>query len=482
MNTEHKLSIRFLSQNEVGAIPKLVEVKNHDFEVVYSKWIETGEQDIPLPPGVYIATAHLSSGEPVKKPVDLTKGDDNIVFDLEKLSRHESQEWAYVSQTLDPLASEDLYSEKYSGAWLRLWKKEGDAWVIGENPVQENSAWNADGVSYEMRVSRNLQALQVGGDHIAWKCIMIPPGQRLQCLIRPVKDQSDTVHPLEVIITTNDWKAETLLSFLQSGDIDTAKSLLEEYASQLLFQKMVSPTNAAIGGYVLLKVRKEDSMRNWAENLTNWMEWLPDGPIIRAWQLINQGSEDLEEIRRLFIDALRRGIPIYTEGMRLLVQGLKMLHYQNRNDQEVAQAYGKVYQYWEALDPTVSTTTFTGERPDSPDAASKKGVPEDRREMAYIFSVPLSSVLEEGEVKPDTRIELKSDLNEKIEVRISEKGTLIDKKGQEFSSAYEALQTSAKDKKITRIEVRDMDNDESFNRKIQDYRLGRSNKDQNFKK
>ena len=471
-----ELEIVIKAKNQFG-VPKLIEVKNHNFEVVHSEWTPGTLHVVKLPPGVYIASTKLSSGEIIKQPVDLTKGSTGVVLNLEILSPHESQEWAYTSKTLDPLADEDLFDQKYEGAWLRLWIKKGDSWEISPNPIQESSDWKSDGVSYSMKVDRELQALQIGGKNIQWKCIMIPPGRKIMCLIRPVKDQSETVHPLEVVISTTNSLAESLLSFLQSGDMDMVKSMIEKNASSLLFQKMISPTNAAIGGYVLLKVGKEDRMRNWAENLTNWIDWLPDAPIIRAWQLINQKSENISEIRSLFLEAVDRGVPIYTEGMRLLVKGLKMLYFHNKQDQEIEKAYLNIKKYWEAIDWSASTTTFNGIHPAQPNPRSRKGLPEDTSEMAFIFSVPINSILDEGNLQADTQIELNSNLDEKIRVKVSARGTLIDKQGQEYNSAYQALRANAKDKKISWIGAKDVNTNEDLDGKILQYRMGqRKNK------
>ena len=85
----------------------------------------------------------------------------------------------------------------------------------------------------------------------------------------------------------------------------------------MLFIKMSNPLAAAAGGYVLLATEQgtePNDWHRWIENLCNWFEWLPDGAILHAsLKLRHQYSDgDLDEARRMLIEAYRRGLPFYS--------------------------------------------------------------------------------------------------------------------------------------------------------------------------
>src|SRR5205823_5460912 len=57
-------------------------------------------------------------------------------------------------------------------------------------------------------------------------------------------------------------------------------------AEQMLRDKLMDPLGAAVGGYYLLRSESLTLMHDWPNNFANWIEWLPDGAIIHAWQLL----------------------------------------------------------------------------------------------------------------------------------------------------------------------------------------------------
>ena len=66
-------------------------------------------------------------------------------------------------------------------------------------------------------------------------------------------------------------------------------------------------------------------LHDWPKNLANWFPFLPDGCVIWAWLLIYQKPAERSEIARYLFMAAERGIPIYSEGLRLLTDGLRLL-------------------------------------------------------------------------------------------------------------------------------------------------------------
>jgi len=82
---------------------------------------------------------------------------------------------------------------------------------------------------------------------------------------------------------------------------------------------------------------------------------------------------NIKAIRDRLIEAVNRGIPVYTEGLRLLYDGLTMLSFEfKQKDEAVEQAFARIKQYMAYADMSQETTTFTGIYPDQPGGNKKE--------------------------------------------------------------------------------------------------------------
>jgi hypothetical protein len=186
-----------------------------------------------------------------------------------------------------------------------------------------------------------------------------------------VMGRSSGYAPPSIITSTlaRDPVFGSLINFFGAGDVRTASRLtreLEDQAKFFLFMKLTNPFAAAAGGYVLLSGEAdadEDKWGDWTKNLSDWIGWLPDGPIIRGWLLLRKGDED--GARSCFVKAAHRGVPIYTAGLRLLLRGLTALGAE-KDQGELASALQLVRPFAAAVDPTNPFCTFYGSDPTSP--------------------------------------------------------------------------------------------------------------------
>lgn len=130
-----------------------------------------------------------------------------------------------------------------------------------------------------------------------------------------------------VRLSTTEPAADTILGYLQRGDLYSAEAMTEWIAEseELLLYKKTDPYAAAVGAYLLLRLKRFANLHDWPKNLADRFEFLPDGCVIWAWQLIHQRSTDTAEIRNYLIKATERGLPVYAEGLRLLIEGLRLL-------------------------------------------------------------------------------------------------------------------------------------------------------------
>jgi len=448
MMSELAITLGYGSQSPPDLRVKL-EIFDTKLEVLEERWTRVGDRAprFTVSSGVYGIRALMPSGKSVEEVWEI--GDDerkDVFLNVSHLSPHETHEWAYLSQNMGPSSCRLLYEKEFSGAWIRCWRRKGEKWELASIPIQSNSYWDKDGVSYALEVHRGLHVLQVGGPKIPWKIVTLPPSPQLLCLIRPAEGPRGVVHPLEVSVSSKNWAAETLLTFLAKGAMDRAHEMLkhDQEAEDLLLHKIIDPAAAAVGAYYLLRIGALERLHNWAEHLADWMEWMADGTVVRAWQLIKEAKKDRQrgldqaEVRERLLEAVKRGFPIYTEGLRLLHEGLHLLHHESKGDDaEVAEALETVSLYATAADWSTATTTFLGATPEEPTVKSRKGTPHSRENLAFIYDVPLKEMIRQSVLAPGTELVL-GDRSELPTFTVSEAGRLQTSEGVNFFSPAEA--------------------------------------------
>lgn len=142
--------------------------------------------------------------------------------------------------------------------------------------------------------------------------------------------------PLLAQCDSGDRTAAALFSFIRGGALDSARrassTLIAQAETNLREKQEDNPVRACIGAYTLLKIGSP-RCQDWVANLANWYPFLPDGAIVHGWNLLHAGKAD--EARGSFHEALKRGLPMYTMGIRLLRDGLKFVAGLDPNDTQV---------------------------------------------------------------------------------------------------------------------------------------------------
>ncbi|RYP87303.1 hypothetical protein EKO23_06820, partial [Nocardioides guangzhouensis] len=247
---------------------------------------------------------------------------------------------------------------------LELWRRESDrSWV----PVPLDSlARPIDaGVEFELAVGEGLHVIKAGGQGVHQFVSL--PSERSVVGIRWSSDGGTPT--IRVDARTADPEVEALRGFLARGEIEVARALAAgALAERLLQAKVAAPRIAALGAYALLRLGDLERLHNWPDNLTRWKPWLPDGPVIAAWQRLRSPEPDYEEACALLLEAETRGIPVYTEGVRLLKDGLDVFDTDER-DWHVHEAARRVEAFAQALAWDKSETTYFGIGPQQPRAA-----------------------------------------------------------------------------------------------------------------
>lgn len=366
-------------------IPKQLQILGADLSVKQSAWMQGKTWDHDLQPGVYLVRLNLASGKQLEQIVEISDGHETkIDFDIGQFSPREDQEWMYLTKGTageKPVSAfrGNNFAEVFTKVSTKLWTYENNTWRSSPEPVIDGKFIDTVGETFALNVRTGMQVLEVVAEGKTPSFVCLPPSDSLKCVIKLAEGPEAVVAALDISFGTGNKRAQALLSLMNSGDMTRAKSLVSvEDAEAVLHDKMIDPAGAAIGGYFLLKTGELDRLHNWADNLANWFPWMPDGAVIHGWQLIHQGAQPntMPMIRNRFIEAVNRGIPLYTEGLRLLYEGLTMLSYNfEQKDKAVQQAFARIKKYMCVADLSQENTTFTGSYPDQPGMNTLKDEP-----------------------------------------------------------------------------------------------------------
>ena len=344
--------------------------------------------------GPHEARAILASGAVLH--VDLEHNGATVApaihFDLTNQSPHESLQRTATVYRLPTTDVGNYNSARYLSAWVQLWQRTSSGWAQAMPELDlRYCSWDHDAVRLTFSLLPRRYVLQVGGPRIPPVLTALPSGGACEVAILPTPGSDH--HPIELSVTPQSAEAAMLLGFLATGSVaavesiltsnDLVRSLIDgddayerqlnhtpsvlDLAEQVLYRKLNDPNTAALGGYYLLRTGELARLHSWPRNLADWIGWLPDGAVIRGWQLLRGASSSRGETpRQRFLQAAQRGVPCYAEGLRLLVDGLKVVLRDNEGDQQVASALEVMGRYASAADWTRSVLTFSGDGPDTP--------------------------------------------------------------------------------------------------------------------
>jgi hypothetical protein len=402
-------TLRFVIQSSSGSLlgmPVVADVFDEKPHRIATTTVAIGaEHSLEVPSGHYGVRITLPSGDALTQSVATT---DQLPREqqampsrigLEDLSPYEYLQTAAMLSDLVEDADSDLDSPEFVSSWARLWQRDSfGAWTV--MPWVAAGEWNREGVNYRLATPPAMSFLQLGGPQIPWQLVAIPPGA---ANISVLASHDQAGPGLGVVAASGNATAQSVLSYLTSGSIGAAREVAET-AEGLLYGKVGDAFGAAIGGYYLLRIHDLARLHNWPANLADWMQWLPDGAVIRAWQLIReqQASATVDESvlaqgRGYLLDAARRGVPLLTEGLRLLLEGLSLFDRGARgSDHEIAAALRRMRVFINAADLTAPTTTFLGASPDEPTAERLKGVPQSREGLVFLYRLTIGDLVDQG--------------------------------------------------------------------------------------
>jgi hypothetical protein len=339
---------------------------------------------LDVPQGIYLVRAVLPSGEQLSSTTEVRTDQPTTVT---LAAPAESPATVSVPELLNavlprslplqgPSADQPIPLGESRRLWLRLWRDSGFLpWH------SENLETKAGRMTAVLSQSPQTTAVQVCGEGTAWRVACLPPAQ--QAVVTVVLEDSGAGFHDGVRVETSGryGLANSILGYLTSGQLDQARVVAPELvtrARRMFEEKVTSPEGAAIAGYFLLRIGEQDSLGDWPANFANWFGWLPDAQIIHAWQLLRRpGAPDRRLARSRLLHAAQSGPPRYTEGLRLLFEGLQAFAAQDPNDAEVAALLAHVRGYAAACDWGSGHTTYWARSPDVPTLERITGRPDD---------------------------------------------------------------------------------------------------------
>jgi hypothetical protein len=181
--------------------------------------------------------------------------------------------------------------------------------------------WQLDGPSFERPFELAVQ--QSDGRRL----LVSIPGNATRLWTRVDRLEIERSVNYSVRVESSAPVADTILNYLCRGDFAAATAMAEwaDESEQLLMSKMSDPYAATVGAYLLLRLQRFDQLRDWTRNLANSFSYLSDGCVLWASQLIQQQPQREHEIRKYLLLAAERGPPIYAAGLRLLLDGLRLI-------------------------------------------------------------------------------------------------------------------------------------------------------------
>jgi hypothetical protein len=415
-------------------VPVCVEVINERQEITRES--VQNRATFEVMPGAYFVRARLPSGETASaRALAVDQTSTEVTLKLSD-SPFEWLAWPRFLGEFHERKDQPKLSD-FPGVWLRVWIGQHEnlyaprpsvnyapwaparqtRWQLDSQEVWED--WrplNDNAGLLELKPAQGPmrpRLLQIGAPGVPWRCTALPPALgQLQVLVRASRIPTALNGGLTLKVFSLERAAETLLHYLNEGRADAAEAVSaevegqatefqelppmdvindtrdpESVAEELLRQKVQSPMGAAIGGYYLLRAGALDRMHDWPNNFANWLPWLPDAALIHAWQLLQTGNS-VDEAAERFLQSARRGVPLYTEGVRLLIDGLELtLHHRDiasvlRSPLEDALAW--IRRYASALDRDQSLTTFNARHPSEPSLSLVTGVPEDGGPLLFL--------------------------------------------------------------------------------------------------
>lgn len=321
--------------------------------------------------------------KPFARPIDSFLGPGRPRVELLAYVR-ETQQWEMLpleqySKVRVGLPLNELWGEEYVSCFEVTEERDEESFLVAFKPISAGQEVLRLVGRMFLRLSSGIGPPWIASLPLPWASTLdrgdAPAGIEVLLHAEPEYEEP------EFALILRDWLMGPMLGYLESGRIGIVDALQEQFldnAESLLFQKRQNPFGAAAGALVLLKLQAYERLHDWPYNLATWFPWLADGAVVAGWCGLlgmppNQRARlyfDGASPRALFLAAASSGVPLFTESLHLLVEGLKRClaaaREKGETDEELAQALKKMRVFGRACAPGRPFTLFRGESPLEP--------------------------------------------------------------------------------------------------------------------
>lgn len=308
---------------------------------------------VDVEPGPIEVRVRLPSGEVLAAERTIAPDHDEAVTLAIKGSRHEWLGWQNVlSPETDAATRGDPFPV-------------GDPWVTAvrvhqggmHTDVSLDDGAVIDNARFTVNRDNTTFSLTVEGYHgprLLVELELATGAREVVALPVPWFDRDEKPLPVQLIcdmvaggtradVIVHDPEFSPVLAYYAAGNFAAAREIapmIVDRAERAIFDKFRNPVAGAAGVLVLRRLEPKRVAEAWLRNLAN-IGSISDGAILYASHLMSsrQGRSDLSQIRDYVLEARKRGVPIFSECIRILADVMARLNSVADSPPEIYELY-----------------------------------------------------------------------------------------------------------------------------------------------
>ncbi|MGL6559215.1 hypothetical protein ACSZNH_21490 [Aeromonas dhakensis] len=320
--------------------------------------------------------AKLPGGATIQEVAELNADGGQVILNATKHSPYEWLEWVTPFRSLQHLSGEQTHdlgelsvnsSRRIGKVWATLWVFRDQRWEATTEVHFERLRGTRGIRQLTIDVPSYPHLLQLGGEELAWRLVSLPLGERVNIALTP-SSQAAVGDALDITVSRQYPENELVMSYLSRGAIPEASQLTEfmNIADKMLYEKFSDPISAVAGGYALLRTGRLERRQDWLRNLEYHFSHIPDVKILKAALAREQEGVSENYIRKILLDAMAVGLPIFSLGMTLLLDNMAAMHRGKSENRQFHRAYLAVQAYVRAKCSNSMYLAFYGKSPAEP--------------------------------------------------------------------------------------------------------------------
>lgn len=285
-------------------------------------------------------------------------------------------DWATSLRSLSHLREQPRTSGesfRIGTVWMKVWRLADGHWLpVNEAHIHVQRSQGVRQATVEVGGGQFL--MQIGGENVAWRFVGLPFGGPVRVAVTRAK--SSDGDPVDITVGREHDGYEGLMSYLDRGALTDAKEVGQagHLADRALYGKFDDPVAAVAGAYLLYRLGHIAERANWLKRLDRSFPDIPDGPLIVAAAELLVRRPRLHVVRSKVRESISRGFPIFSTGLRLLVEVMAAIHIGDQESRRFKSLYAAAQVYLGARTTLGPYFSFFGRMPTEPSTIKLKGL------------------------------------------------------------------------------------------------------------